>query len=353
MRRGTLALCVTLSLLLALATAGTASARVALVATGMAELALVDVGSDAVVARIALPAAARAVAVSADGRRGYVAAGRTIVALDVNERTQIARRAYGSAAVDGLAISRDGRRLYAVQGRRLRVLKARTLRLLGSVDLRGEGRAIALRHDGRLAAVVLARGRVAIVEPVRRRLLRRVRVPGAVGVAIADGGRTLVSARGRLRIISPGARRVRSRAIRLPRGAGGHLAGSPGRTRLAVGARAGGSAGALVLLGSGRVRRLAAGPGLGTPAWLTDSSRILFANRSASTLSLVSPYSRKRLDVVRLPGSAPAGIVVQPGRALLRGGERDDTLAGTRGPDRIEGLAGSSPGPPDNSRSLS
>ncbi len=163
------------------------------------------------------------------------------------------RRAHGSGLIRALEISPDGRRLYAVQGRRLRVLQASTLRLLGSVDLHGHGRAIALRHDGRAAAVVLTGGRVAIVEPRKRRLLRRVRVPGATGVVI-ERDRTLVSARGRIRVIARGERRMRGRAIALPRGAGGNLALSPGRTRLAVGARAGGSGGALVFLRSDRAR---------------------------------------------------------------------------------------------------
>ena len=179
-----------------------------------------------------------------------------------------------------------------------------------------------------------------MVDPRKRRLLRRVRVPGAVGVAAGNGGRTYVSARGRLRTISRGARQPRPRTVALPRGAGGNLALSPGRTRLAVGARAGGSSGALVFLGSTRVRRLAAGAGLGTPAWTTDAARILFANRRTGSLSLVSPRTGRRLDVVRLAGAAPADIVVQPGLALLRGSAGDDALIGTRGPDRIEGLEG-------------
>ena len=263
MKRGTFALCATVGLLcVASFGAAPAPARVALVATGMPELALVDVGSDTVVARIALPAAARAVAVSADGRRGYVAAHNTIVALDVNERTEIARGTHGSGAISGLAIARNGRRLYAVQGRRLRIFQARTLRLLGSVDLRGSGRAIALRHDGRLAAVVLdARAGRDGVADAAAGCCGACGSRARSGSAITDGGRTLVSARGRLRSISPGARRARSRSIRLPRGAGGNLALSPGRTRLAVGARAGGAGGALVFVRSGHVRRLAAGAG--------------------------------------------------------------------------------------------
>jgi hypothetical protein len=209
----------------------TAQARVALVATQTPELPLVDLTSDHVVARLALPGPGGAVAVSRDGSRGFVAAGAAIVAIDVNERTELTRRAHGTAAVTSLAVSPDGRRLYAVQGPRLRILDSATLGLRGSVPLGGQGQTIALRHAGDLAAVVLARGEVAMVDLSARRRLRRVRVPHALGVAVADGGRTFVSARGRLRIIDRGARRPRRGAIHLPRGAGGHLALSPGRSR--------------------------------------------------------------------------------------------------------------------------
>ena len=319
-----------------------AQARVALVATGTAELALLDVSSDRIVASIALPAPSTAVAVDSDGRRGFVAAGATIVSLDVNERTEITRRSHGSATITGLALSRDGDRLYAVQGTRLRVLRASTLELVGSVGLGGRGSAVALGRADRLAAVVLNRGRVAMVDARARRLLRRVPVPGATGVAVVPDGATIVSARGSLRTIPRGARRAGERRIRLPRGAGGNLALSPGRTRLAVGPRRGGRSGALVVLRSRRVRRLAAGGnGPGTPAWTPDANRLFFANRASGTLTLVSPFSRKLLDTVRVGGgSSPRGIVVQPGLALIRGTSGDDTLVGTRSRDRIEGLEG-------------
>jgi Ca2+-binding RTX toxin-like protein len=318
----------------------TAHARVALVASETPELPLVDLGSDRVVARIALPGPGSAVAVSRDGSRGFAAAGATIVAIDVNERTELTRRTHGTTAVTSLVVSPDGRRLYAVQGPQLRMLDSTTLGLRGSIQLGGRGQTIALRHAGDLAAVVLTGGRVAIVDTMARRRLRRVRVPGALGVAVDDSGRTLVTAHGRLRIIDRGARHPRPRTIRLPRGAGGYLALSPRRSRLAVGARGGGAAGALVFLRSGHTRRLAAGPGLGTPAWTTDASRLFFANRGNRTLTLVSPFSGGRLDAVTLHGAAPVGVVVQPGLALLRGTTADDTLTGTRGRDRVEGLGG-------------
>ncbi|MEA2223141.1 MAG: hypothetical protein QOH83_1517, partial [Solirubrobacteraceae bacterium] len=191
-----------------------AHARVALIASGAPELALLDVSTDRVVQRIALPAASLAVAVTSDGARGFVAAGSTILVLDVNERTEVTRRAHGDTPVEGLAVAPDGRRLYAVQGGRLRVLRADTLALLGSISLGGRGSAIALGANGRVAAIVLSGGRVAFVDPLGRRLLRRVRVPGATGVAVAPDGRTLVSARGSLRTIPRGAGRPLGRRIR-------------------------------------------------------------------------------------------------------------------------------------------
>lgn len=115
---------------------------------------MVDITSRKIVARLELPGAARAVAVSRDGRRGYVSAGRTIVTVDVNEKTQIARRSSGRGRITALAVSPNGRRLYAVQGRRLRVLKASTLGQIGSVSLGGRDRGpvgprTAARHTGR------------------------------------------------------------------------------------------------------------------------------------------------------------------------------------------------------------
>jgi len=157
-----------------------AQGRVALVATQTAELPLIDLSSDRVVARLALPGPGGAVAVSHDGSRGFVAAGPTIVVLDVNERTELTRRTHGSAPVTSLAVAPDGRRLYAVQGQRLRILDAATLALRGSVQLGGQGQAMALRHAGDLAAVVLTRGAVAMIDTAARRRLRRVRVPGAL-----------------------------------------------------------------------------------------------------------------------------------------------------------------------------
>ncbi len=331
----------TVALLAVLGAAGppAASARVVLVATGLPEVAFVDVSSNVIVARLALPGPARAVAVSPDGQRGYVAAGSEIVAFDVNGRAEVMRASLGQPDVSDIELTETA--LVVAQGRRLALLDPQTLALQASIALNGDATRMAIDATGRrLAAVVLASGRVAMVSLERNALLRHVKVPGAVGVAIDRGQRTLVSARGRLRTIAPGQRRARKRGLRLPFGAGGGLALSAGGSRLVVGAAAGGTSAALVNLARGTVARLTAGRGPGWPAWNADSTRILMADGGAASITLVSPFSRGRVATVALPGGAPSDLVVQPGLAVFVGTSGPDTLTGTRGPDRIDGLAG-------------
>ena len=323
-----------------LALAPGAAARVTLVATGTPELVFLDITTREVAARLALPGPARAVAVTRDGQRGFVAAGGEVVALDVNNRTETGRTQLGGSGIADIELSPSGTSLYAVQGARLLVLDARTLAPVTAVELRDEGGQLAVDTSGTLAAVALRSGRVAMIDLGRKVLLRHVRLPGATGVAIADNRVTYVTARGRLRTIAPGQRRARKRAIELPRGAGGGLTPSPGRSRLVVGAAGGGAAAALVDVRSGSVRRLASGAGPGRGAWYPDASRILMADGGAATISLVSPFSRIRVGLVRLPGTAPADLAVQPGRAVILGGDGPDRITGTRGSDRIEGLGG-------------
>src|SRR4051794_33694865 len=84
-----------LALMLVLMGAPAAQARVTLVATGTPELAFLGIPGNDVVARLALPGPARAVAVSHDGARGYVTAGGEVVAVDVNARRESNRSALG------------------------------------------------------------------------------------------------------------------------------------------------------------------------------------------------------------------------------------------------------------------
>ena len=327
-------------LIVALAATPSASARVTLVATGTPQLAFLDVSSNDVVARLALPGPARAVAIADDGQRAFVTAGSDVVIVDVNARTEFLRVSLGPPEISDLELAPGGSALHVVQGRRLATLDPQTLALRSQVPLNGDGTRLALNGDGARAAVVLASGRVAMLSLTRNALLRHVKVKGAVGVAIDASGRTLVSARERLRVIPAGQRRPRKRAVKLPDGAGGGLALSSGRSKLVVGSAPGGSAGALVDLRRGTVLRLPAAPGPGWPAWNIDSSRILMADSAAGSVSLVSPFTRARVATVGLAGTAPSDIVVQPGLALFVGTEGPDRFNGTRGVDRIDALGG-------------
>lgn len=331
-----------LALVIVLASAPAAGARVTLVATGTPELVLLGIPHNEVVARLPLPGPSRAVAVTRDGRRGYATAGGEVVAVDVNLRQELTRSTLGPGPpeISDIELSPGGETLYAVRGTQLLVLDAETLASRGVIELRGIGGALAVSNDGGLAAVALASDRVAMVALGTNRLSRLVKLKGALGVAIADGGVTYVTARGRLRAIPRGQRRPRKKPIKLPTGAGGGLTLSPARSRLIVAAAPRGGAAALVELRTGAVRRLVSGTGLGRAAWYPDASRILFADGGSASVSLISPFSRGRIGLVTLPGTTPSDLVVQPGIALITGTDGPDVLSGTRGADRIDGLGG-------------
>ncbi|MDX6725331.1 MAG: hypothetical protein QOK49_136, partial [Baekduia sp.] len=138
-------------LLAALAAApGPAGARVALIATGTPDVALLDVATGRVIRRLPLPGPTTAVAVSPDGRTAFAAGGGVVVALDLRDPATItpqvsapapgalaafvrapgARAAAtpapqtvaGGAPVRARAVSPGGARVYGVAGRRLVVL---------------------------------------------------------------------------------------------------------------------------------------------------------------------------------------------------------------------------------------
>ncbi len=330
-----------LALVLALLAAPAAQARVTLVATGTPELTFLGIPGNEVVARLALPGASRAVAVSRDGARGYVSAGGEVVAVDVNTRIEAGRSALGPGPeIADIDLSPGGETLYAVRGAQLAILDPQTLAQRAVIELRGEGMQLAIANNGTAAAITLRGGRVAMVALGSNELLRRVKLKGATGVAIADNGMTYVTARERLRVIARGQRRVRRKAIRLPAGAGGALTLSPGRSRLVVGAAPDGLSAAIVELRNESVRRLVAGRGLGRAAWYPDASRIVMADGGAATVSLISPFSRGRVALVTLPGTTPSDLVVQPGLALITGTDAADQITGTRGDDKISGLGG-------------
>ncbi|HEV2785229.1 MAG TPA: calcium-binding protein [Solirubrobacteraceae bacterium] len=290
-------------------------------------------------ARVEMPGRVTAVAIGPFGGKGYAVAGITLVEIDVDGRTATRSVALPGAPVSQLVTARDGR-LLALQGDRITVVDPAGLAPVATIALGGLGRQLSAGRSPGRAAVTLGGGRVAILAVDEGRVARTVRVPKASGVAIDGSGRTWVTAGRFLRLIPSGRRTVSKRRIALPRGVGGAVALSPRDSRLAVGAAAGGSAGAIVSLASGSVRRLATGAGPGSPSWNLDATRIYMADQAGASVSIIGAASGRRLDVLELPGGTPFSVAEQPGLALLPGTEGPDTLTGTGGPDRMLGMSG-------------
>jgi Ca2+-binding RTX toxin-like protein len=339
-----------IALLVALLGAGCAQARVALLATGTNDVALLDVTTDVVVARPALPGPSRAVAITRDGSRAFAAAGNAVAAFDLGmvpaaplpgtpAPFAVVARDLGVPAV-GIAVSPGGASIYAAAGRRLFVLDARTLAIRHRVRLRGTARALALSREGTLAAVVLTGGRVAMVATGGPKLLRRVKIKGATGAAFDAAARAWVSAPRRLYVVHQDARRPEKHPLRLGKGVGGAVAASPDGLTLAVGAAHGGTLAALVDVAGHRVRRFRSGRGPGAPGWSPDGVRVYYADGGGATLSLVSPFRHRRLGSIALSGMVPLGVVVQPGLARVQGTDAPDAITGTRLRDLLAGLGG-------------
>ncbi|HWC28079.1 MAG TPA: calcium-binding protein [Solirubrobacteraceae bacterium] len=327
------------ALLAALASAPDAPARVLLVGDASAEVALVELSTDRVVAELAMPAAVTAVAVDPTGDRGYAAAGNTVVELDLDARTETRRTVLGGAPISELAAARDGR-LLALQGDRVTVIDAGTLQPAFAIALQGVGRRLTAGRRSDEAVVVLAGGRVAILALAERRVSRTARVPGATGATIDRMGRTWVAARGYLRLVPARRSRVsRTTRLRLPRGAGGAIVPSPRDARIAIGAVRG-ARGAVVDLASRSVRRFASGSRPGAPSWSLDATRLYVPDAASGSVWIVGAAGGRRLRVIDLPGATPVAVVEQPGLARLAGSDAADALTGTGGRDRIEGLAG-------------
>ena len=97
---------------------------------------------------------------------------------------------------------------------------------------------------------------------------------------------------------------------------------------------------ALVDLTGGRViARPPTGGGPGQATYSPDATRLYVSDSARKTLSILSAASAKRLRTLHVARHA-AGLVEQPGLALLIGTEGDDTINGTRGADRLIGLGG-------------
>jgi Ca2+-binding RTX toxin-like protein len=338
-----------LAVLVAVLGAAPARARVALLATGTNDVALLDVTTNQVVARPAMPGPSRAVSITRDGQRAFVAAGNAVAAFDFGmvpaapfpgtPPFTIAARDLGAPAV-GIAVSPGGASLYAAAGQHLLILDAGTLAIRHRVALHGTAVALALSREGTTAAMILAKGRVAMVATGTPKLLRRVKVKGATGAAFDASGTAWVSAPRRLYAVRPGERKPERHPLSLGAGVGGALAASPDGATLAVGASTGGTKAALVDVAGRHVRRFLSGRGPGAPGWSPDATRVYLADGGGATLSLVSPFRHRRLGSVALPGTTPLGVVVQPGLARMQGTLGPDAITGTRLRDLIAGLGG-------------
>ena len=277
--------------------------------------------ANAVRARLALPGPARAVAISPDGQRGYVAAGNEVVAVDVNARAEArARAARPARDLRHRADAAGAARCTSYRAGASPCWIRRRSRCARAVALNGDGTRLAIDPTGQLAAVVLANGRVAMVSLARNALLRHVKVPGAVGVAIDAARRTLVSARGRLRTIAP-ASGGRKRALKLPNGAGGGLALSAGALaagrRRSARRRVGGARGPARAASCAPARR----PRAGLAGVEHDSSRILMADAGAASMTLVSPFSRGRVATSRCPARRRGTSSCSPASRVFVGTE--------------------------------
>ena len=307
-----------------------AHARSVVVSTGGGSVTLLDVTTQSVVRTLSAPSPTGPVAAAPDGRRAYVVAGSSVAIVDLDRQALVRSRELPAPPV-ALAISPRGGRLYAAIGRRLYVLDGSNLAMLGSADLKGAIRALAVSRTGVLGGASLAGNRVALVDLGRPKLLRRVKIRLPAGLAFDWRGRLWVASRaGRLYPLRPGAHKLKGKSMRLGSGLGGAVAFAPDGFHLAVGSPSASPTGAVVNVASGSVRRVRTGAGPGVPAWGPDGARIYMADRAAATVSVISPFRTARIGVVALPGSQPAGIVVQPGLARV---------AGTDGPRRDQGHA--------------
>ena len=268
-----------LLLALGLLAPAAAQARVVVVATDRPQAALLDVSTNAIAARVALPGRARAVATTNDGSRAYVAAGRGLTAIDLGTRAVVGTAALGGV-VTTVATSPDGARVYATRGRVLHILDA-AVRPLATVRLPGAARALGITPDGTRAVASLRGGRVVVVDLATQRVRRKARIAGAGAIAFDAGDRAWISSRtrrrGRLVPLDPVGGSL-GHAVKLGKGLGGGGLAIRGR-RAFVGSGGPRLRAAVVdlprrkLITSPRTGR---GPGM--PAWSPDGVRIYVAD---------------------------------------------------------------------------
>lgn len=218
--------------------------------------------------------------------------------------------------ITGLTVSPDGKRLLASRRGAIDIVDVdvATLARTGSISLNGaQPGALDISPDGRRAAVALGR-RIAFVDLVGERLLRRKTVGAIGGVSFAPSGRLVwvSTTNGILRGLDRISASERSR-IRLGRGVGTGLAIAPDGRRAAVAANRGGSSVAIADLRRQRLQtRVRTGKGVGTPVYSEDGSRLYVADGGASTISIVSTRSNKRIAAYWLgAGLRPRGLALR------------------------------------------
>ena len=169
--------------LLLLVIAPVAHGRVVVVATGTAQVQLIDTRTNAA-APVGAIAAVQAVAATPDGSRAVLATGRAVSVLDLHTRAVI-----GGTPLRGvpaaLAVSPDGTRAYAARRNGIEVIDLATVRRTSVRALSGTPLDLAVTANR--AVVVQSGGKVAVLNLDTGQLVRRLTVRGAAGVSIVRG----------------------------------------------------------------------------------------------------------------------------------------------------------------------
>src|SRR3954447_8113365 len=188
-------------------------ARVVVVATNTNTAFLLDTRSSSALAGVALPGRTRAVSVTPDGGRAFVAAGITVSAIDLNSRLGA-----GSILMQGtplaVAVSPDGNTVYAARKGAIETIDVPAMIRTGERAL--SGTPIALAVTATRAIEVQQGGKVAILDLTTGRLIRRIKLAGAAGVALDKDGHAWIAA------TTPrkGKRKAASRIVRIQPGGG-------------------------------------------------------------------------------------------------------------------------------------
>ena len=332
-----------LVLALGLLAPAAAQARVVVVATDRPQAALLDVSTNAIAARVALPGPARAVATANDGSRAYVAAGRGVTAIDLGTRAVVGSAPLGGVVTHRRHLARRGSRVRHPRPRAAHPRCRRSTARRRPAPRRSRARSPS-RRTGTRAVLTLAGGRAVVVDLATQRVRRKARVAGAGAIAFDAGDRAWISSRtgkrGRLVPLDPVGGSL-GRAIKLAKGLGGGGLAIRGR-RAFVGSGGPRLRAAVVDLPRRKLitsPRTGGGPGM--PAWSPDGVRIYVTDSGART----------RLGPLRVQLPPPAHVVGVRGtpararrparaRAARRAPRAPDTLDGTRGADRLVGLGG-------------